>query len=292
MTQKFPLVPGHEVVGRVVEVGKEVKRFKAGDRVGRGWHGSHCFQCDGCAKGSYINCSSSLTTGITTDGGYAQYMVAPFESLARVPEGLKAEEAAPLLCAGLTCYNAFRLSGARAGDLVAIQGVGGLGHMGIQIAHKMGFEVAALSTSAAKTEDAKKLGAHHYIDTSKGKASEALQKLGGARIIMQTATDSKATADLINGLGADGELLIAGADFNPFPVSGLSLIMGRKKIVGCYSGHAMDAQEFLKFANIHGIKSMSEVYPLEKAEEAYKHMLTNKARFRVVLQPWPQDKKA
>jgi alcohol dehydrogenase/propanol-preferring alcohol dehydrogenase len=287
MTQKFPLVPGHEVVGNVAEVGSEVKRFKVGDRVGRGWHGSHCHQCDTCVSGTFLGCPNSSITGISVDGGYSQYMVAPYEALAKCPEGIKGEEAAPLLCAGLTCWNALRKTGASSGALVAIQGIGGLGHLGLQCAVKMGFETVAISTSSAKAEEAKKLGAHHYIDTSKQNAVEELKKLGGARVIITTVLDSSSMSSLVDGLGCDGELLIAGADYRPLTITPLQLIMGpRRKVVGCFSGHAYDSQEFLKFCSITGVKSMSEVYPLAKFQEAYERMLSNKARYRVVLAPW------
>jgi 2-desacetyl-2-hydroxyethyl bacteriochlorophyllide A dehydrogenase len=287
MTQKFPLVPGHEVVGHVAEVGSEVKRFKVGDRVGRGWHGSHCHQCDSCMSGSFVGCPNSTITGINVDGGYSQYMVAPYESLARVPEGIKGEDAAPLLCAGITCWNALRRTGASSGSVVGIQGVGGLGHLGVQCANKMGYETVAISTSNAKAEESKKLGAHHYIDTSKQDVVAELKKLGGARVILTTATDADAMSKLVDGLGIDGEMLVAGADHKPLKVTPLQLIMGpRRKLVGCYSGHAYDSQEFLKFCSITGVKSMSEVYPLAKFQEAYDRMLSNKARYRVVLAPW------
>jgi alcohol dehydrogenase/propanol-preferring alcohol dehydrogenase len=287
MTQKFPQVPGHEVVGHVAEVGSEVKRFKVGDRVGRGWHGSHCHQCDTCMAGVFIGCPSSTITGINVDGGYSQYMVAPYESLAKVPENLKGEEAAPLLCAGVTCWNALRKTGASSGSVVAVQGIGGLGHLGVQVARKMGYETVAISTGSAKEAEAKQLGAHHYIDTSKQNASEELKKLGGARAIIGTAYDSAALSKLVDGLGFEGELLVAGADHHSLTVTPLQLISGpRRKVVGCYSGHAYDSQEFLKFCSLTGVKSMSEVFPLSKFQEAYDRMISNKARYRVVISLW------
>jgi len=286
MTKKFPIVPGHEVYGTVAEVGSGVERFKVGDVVGRGWHGGHCFQCDPCMKGHFGGCHKHMVTGITMDGGCGQYMVSPYEALARLPTGLKAEETAPLLCAGLTCYNAMRMSGGRAGDLVAVQGIGGLGHIGIQIAQKMGFEVAAVSSGAGKAKEAKEMGAHHYIDASAQKPAEQLQKLGGARLVMATAYDAKAMSDLVEGMSPNGEMLVAAADPKPLTVSSLQLIPGRKKLVGVASGHAMDNEEFVKFAKLTGVKSISESFPLDKFQEAFDKMLAGKARFRAVLQPW------
>jgi len=281
----FPRIPGHELIGHVVKVGEGVKRFKVGDRVGRGWHGGHCFQCDSCVAGDFMMCPSHDITGITTDGGYAEYTVCTWESLARVPASLKAEEAAPLLCAGVTVYNALRNADARSGDLVAVQGIGGLGHLGIQFARKMGFKVVAVSTGSDKKELALKLGAHHYIDTSKDNAVEELKKLGGAKIVLTTAFDSKAMSSLVDGLTPSGTLLIVGADMKALDINPVQLLMKRIRVQGWPSGRPIDSEETLKFAADFGISSMSESYPLEKAQEAYDRMLTNKQRFRVVLVP-------
>jgi len=281
----FPRVPGHEMVGKVVKVGDGVKRFKVGDRVGRGWHGGHCFQCDACVSGDVMMCPSHDITGITVDGGYAEYTVCPWESLARVPDSLKAEEAAPLLCAGVTVFNSLRNMSAKAGDLVAVQGIGGLGHLGVQFARRMGFRVAAVSTGADKKDLATKLGAHYYIDASKGKAVEELKKLGGAKVIMTTAFDSKAMSSLVDGLCPGGVLLILGADQKSLDVTPVQLIGSRTSVQGWPSGRPIDSEETLKFAAANEIYSMSEVYPLEKAQEAFERMLSNKQRFRVVLTP-------
>jgi len=288
----FPRVPGHEMVGRVVRVGADVKRFKAGDRVGRGWHGSHCFQCDACVSGEVLMCPSHDVTGFTTDGGFAEYTACPWESLARVPESLKAEEAAPMLCAGVTVFNSLRNSNARAGDLVVVQGVGGLGHLGLQFARKMGFCVVAVSTGADKKELALKLGAHHYIDTSKDKPVEELKKLGGAKIILTTVTDSKAMSSLVDGLCPGGTLLVVGGDTKSLEVTPFQLIIGRTNVQGWPGGRPIDSEETLKFAAANGITSMSEVYPLEKAQEGYERMMSNKQRFRVVLVPGMSSSKA
>jgi 2-desacetyl-2-hydroxyethyl bacteriochlorophyllide A dehydrogenase len=289
---KFPRIPGHEIVGRVVKVGANVKRFKVGERVGRGWHGSHCFQCDACVSGDVMMCETHDITGMTCDGGYAEYTVCPWESLARVPESLKAEEAAPLLCAGVTVYNALRHSNAKAGDLVAVQGIGGLGHLGIQFARKMGYRVAAVSSGADKKELALKLGAHDYIDASKENAAAALKKLGGAKVVLTTAFDSKAMSSLTDGLCAGGTLLVVGADVKPLEVTPLQLIVNRANVQGWPSGRPVDSEETLKFAAVHGVYAMAEVYPLEKAQEAYERMMSNKQRFRVVLVPGHKEEEA
>jgi len=281
----FPRVPGHEIVGRVVKVGEGVKRFKIGDRVGRGWHGGHCFQCDSCVDGDFMMCQSHSVTGVVTDGGYADYTVCPWESLARVPESMKAEEAAPLLCAGVTCFNSLRNTDARPGDLVVVQGIGGLGHMGVQFASKMGFVVVAVSTGADKKELALKLGAHYYFDSSKDQVVEEVNKLGGAKIVLTTVTDSKAMSSLMNAVRADGTLLVVGADAKPVEVTPLQLISKRSSVKGWPSGRPIDSEQTLRFAAANGIYSMSEVFPLEKAPEAYERMMSNKARFRVVLVP-------
>ncbi|MEO8798669.1 MAG: alcohol dehydrogenase [Polyangiaceae bacterium] len=280
----LPRTPGHEIAGVVDAVGSDVKTFKKGDRVGVGWHGGHCFTCDACRRGNFINCKNGKVTGMSFDGGWAEFSVVPAEALARMPEGLDAALAGPLLCAGLTTFNALRNSGARPGDTVAVQGIGGLGHLGIQYAAKMGFRTVALSHGADKEKLARELGAHEYIDTSKGKASDALQKLGGADVILATAPHGEAIASVVNGLSPRGTLLIVAAAPEPVPVSAVSLLSGRR-IQGWPSGSSIDSEDTLKFSKLHDVKPMTEVFPLERAEEAFQKMLQNKVRFRAVLKP-------
>src|SRR5712671_3336517 len=221
---QYPRVPGHEIAGRIDAIGADVTLWKPGQRVGVGWHGGHCFQCDACRRGDFILCQFEKITAITFDGGYAEYMVAPAEAVAAMPDDLPADEAASLLCAGITVFNSLRNAGARAGDLVAVQGIGGLGHLGIQYARQMGFRTAAIGRGADKQPLAKKLGAHEYIDTDAGDPGEALQKLGGASVVLATAPDSKAMSSLVNGLGANGTLMIVGADLAPMSVTPVQLI--------------------------------------------------------------------
>lgn len=282
---RYPRVPGHEVVGRIEKLGPRVNAWKEGQRVGVGWHGGHCFRCDPCRRGDFINCANALVTGITHDGGYAQYMVAPEHSLALVPGELESAEAAPLLCAGVTTYNALRNSGARAGDLVAVQGIGGLGHLALQYADKMGFRTAAISQGPEKKELALALGADIYIDSGFEDPGEKLAALGGARVILATAPDADSITPLVNGLGVNGNLVLVGAAFEPIRVSALQLIPGRRSVSGWPSGHARDSEDTLDFSALKKIRARIEVYPLEKAGEAYARMLSNKARFRVVLKP-------
>jgi len=279
----FPRAPGHEIVGHITKLGDGVAEWKIGQLVGLGWHGSHCFTCTACRDGKFILCSSMKTPGVHTDGGYSEFIVANHQCLAAVPDGLKPEEAAPLLCAGITVYNSMRNSNAKPGDLVAIHGIGGLGHLAIQYANKMGFNTAAISTSADKKELAHKLGAHVFIDTSKENAVEVLQKLGGAKLIVATVTNSKAMSDIFNGLGTDGTLLVLGADHEPLHITPLQLLMGRKSIQGWPSGTGKDSEDTLKFSKLTGVVPHVEVFPLEKVQEAYELMMSNKARFRVVI---------
>jgi propanol-preferring alcohol dehydrogenase len=280
---KYPRVPGHEIIGVVDAVGPEVKAFSLGQRVGVGWHGGQCFVCDSCRRGDFITCEKGKICGISYDGGYAQYMVAPQEALAHVPEGLNSVAAAPLLCAGVTTFNALRNSGAKPGDVVGVQGLGGLGHLGIQFARAMGFHVVAISTSGHKRDLALKLGAHQYVDTSVEPASRAMRKLGGASVILATAPDSKTMHPLIEALGAGGKLVVVGAGNDPIPVTPVELIMKRKSIVGWPSGHAMDSQACLEFAALTNTQVMVEEFPLEKAADAFDHMMSGKVRFRAVL---------
>jgi len=279
----YPRVPGHEIAGRIDAVGADVTLWKPGQRVGVGWHGGHCFQCDPCRRGDFINCKFEKITAIHFDGGYAEYMVAPAEAVALMPDDLPADEAAPLLCAGITVFNALRNSGARAGDLVAVQGIGGLGHLGIQYARQMGFRTVAIGRGGDKQVLAKKLGAHEYIDTSAGDPAAALQKLGGAHVVLATAPDSKSMSALVNGLGPNGTLIVVGAGMESLNVTPLQLIGGSKSIRGWASGTARDSQDTLEFSVVSGVRPMIERYPLEKAADAYQQMISGKARFRVVL---------
>ena len=280
---QYPRVPGHEIAGRIDAVGPNVTMWKPGQRVGVGWHGGHCFECDSCRRGDFISCHSEKITAIHFDGGYQEYMVAPEEAVAAIPDDLPAAEAAPLLCAGITVYNALRNSGARAGDLVAVQGIGGLGHLGIQYARRMGFRTVAIGRGGDKEELAKKLGAHEYLDTNSGSPAETLGKMGGAKVVLATAPDAKSMSALVDGLGPNGTLLVVGADAAPISVSPLQLIMGRRSIQGWASGTAKDSEDTLRFSSLSGVRPMIERYPLEKAAEAFQQMISGKARFRVVL---------
>jgi len=280
---EYPRIPGHEVIGVIEEVGSGVSNFEKGQRVGVGWHGGHCFECEPCRRGDFISCQNAKIAGISYDGGYAEYMVAPLEAVAAVPDDMKSEEAAPLLCAGITTFNAFRNSPARGGDLVAVQGVGGLGHLGIQYAKKMGFEVVAISGTNSKKDLAHELGADHFIAAADHDPAEELQKLGGAKVILATAPSEDAISSVVGGLGIDGQLLIVAAPGGQVQVAPFALIGGRKSIAGWPSGTAIDSEDTLNFSQLSDVKPMIETYPLEKASEAYNKMMNNDARFRVVL---------
>ena len=280
---QYPRIPGHEVVGIIDEVGSGVSTWKMGQRVGVGWHGGQDGTCRECRRGDFRNCRNLKISGISFDGGYQQYMVAPIEALVAVPDGLSDTEAAPLLCAGITTYNALRHSGALPGDLVAVQGVGGLGHLGIQFAQKFGYKVAAIGRGSENAPLAKKLGANVYIDSVATNAAEELQKMGGARAILATAPSSKAMSELIDGLGPNGTLMVIGAAFDPIEVTPVQLITGSRAIQGWSSGTAADSEDTLNFAELTGVRPMIETYPLERANEAYDRMMSGKARFRVVL---------
>jgi D-arabinose 1-dehydrogenase-like Zn-dependent alcohol dehydrogenase len=280
---EYPRVPGHEVAGVIDEVGDGVSDWKKGQRVGVGWHGGHDGTCLSCRRGDFRNCLNLKIPGISYDGGYQQYMVAPVEALAPIPESLSDVEAAPLLCAGITTYNALRHSGAMPGDLVAVQGIGGLGHLGIQFASKFGYKVAAIGRGSENAALAKKLGANVYIDSKATNAAEALQKMGGAQVILATAPSSKAMSDLVDGLGPNGKLIVVGATFDPIEVTPIQLISGSRTIQGWAAGTAADSEDTLRFAELTGVRSMIETYPLEKAAEAYARMLSGNAQFRVVL---------
>jgi D-arabinose 1-dehydrogenase-like Zn-dependent alcohol dehydrogenase len=280
---QYPRIPGHEVVGIIDEVGSGVSTWKMGQRVGVGWHGGQDGTCRECRRGDFRNCRNLKISGISFDGGYQQYMVAPLEALVAVPDGLSDTEAAPLLCAGITTYNALRHSGALPGDLVAVQGVGGLGHLGIQFAQKFGYKVAAIGRGSENAPLAKKLGANVYIDSVATNAAEELQKMGGARAILATAPSSKAMSELIDGLGPNGMLMVIGAAFDPIEVTPVQLITGSRAIQGWSSGTPADSEDTLNFAELTGVRPMIETYPLERAGEAYARMMSGKAQFRVVL---------
>jgi D-arabinose 1-dehydrogenase-like Zn-dependent alcohol dehydrogenase len=280
---QYPRVPGHEIAGRIDAVGADVTQWKQGQRVGVGWHGGHCFTCDACRRGDFVLCQNEKITGISYDGGYQEYMLAPAEAVAAIPDDLPAAEAAPLLCAGITVFNSLRNAGARPGDLVAIQGIGGLGHLGIQYARQMGFRTFAIGRGKDKDPLARKLGAHHYIDTASGDPAQELQKFGGANVILATAPDSKSMSALVNGLSVKGKLMVIGASPDPITVTPLQLIPGKKSIQGWPSGSSIDSEDTMRFSALTGVRPMIEKFPLERAAEAYQQMITGKARFRVVL---------
>jgi D-arabinose 1-dehydrogenase-like Zn-dependent alcohol dehydrogenase len=280
---QYPRVPGHEVAGIIDELGAGVSEWQPGQRVGVGWHGGHDGTCLSCRRGDFRNCKNLKIAGISYDGGYQQYMVAPVEALTAIPEGLSDVEAAPLLCAGITTYNALRHSGAVPGDLVAVLGIGGLGHLGIQFANKFGYKVAAIGRGPENEALAKKLGASVYIDNKMTNAAEALQNLGGAQVILATAPSSKAMSQVIDGLGPNGKLMVVGAAMEPIEVTPVQLISGSRAIQGWASGTPADAEDTLRFSDLNGVRPMIETYPLEKAAEAYARMMSGNAQFRVVL---------
>jgi D-arabinose 1-dehydrogenase-like Zn-dependent alcohol dehydrogenase len=280
---QYPRVPGHEVAGVIDELGAGVSGWSEGQRAGVGWHGGHDGTCLSCRRGDFRNCQNLKIAGISYDGGYQQYMVAPVEALTAIPESLNDVETAPLLCAGITTYNALRHSGALPGDLVAVLGVGGLGHLGIQFANKFGYKVAAIGRGSEDATLAKKLGASVYIDSKSTNAREALQKLGGAQVILATAPSSKAMSELIDGLGPNGKLMVIGVAAEPIEVTPVQLVNGSRTIQGWASGTPVDAEDTLRFAELSGVRPMIETYPLEKAAEAYARMMSGKAQFRVVL---------
>jgi D-arabinose 1-dehydrogenase-like Zn-dependent alcohol dehydrogenase len=280
---QFPRVPGHEVAGIIDEVGDRVSVWKKGQRVGVGWHGGQDNTCVSCRRGDFRNCRNLKIPGISYDGGYEQYMVAPVEALVSIPQSLSDTEAAPLLCAGITTYNALRHSGAFPGDLVAVQGIGGLGHLAIQFGNKFGYKVAAIGRGSENAMLAKKLGASVYIDSKSTNAAEALQNLGGAQVIVALAPSSQAMSELFDGLSPNGKLIVIGVDSEPLQVTPIQLITGSRTIQGWAAGTAADSEDTLRFAELSGVRPMIETYPLEKAGEAYARMMTGKAQFRVVL---------
>jgi len=280
---EYPRIPGHEVAGVIDDIGAGVTTWKKGQRVGVGWHGGQDNTCRECRRGDFRNCRNLKIAGISYDGGYQQYMVAPIEALATIPDTVNDVDAAPLLCAGITTYNALRHSGALPGDLVAVQGIGGLGHLGIQFANKFGYNVVAIGRGSETEFLARKLGANEYVDSELTNAAEELQKLGGAQVILATAPSSKAMSALIDGLGPNGKLLVVGASFDPIEVTPAQLIFGSRSVQGWASGTAADSEDTLAFAEQSGVRPMVETFPLEKAGEAYAHMMSGKAKFRVVL---------
>jgi D-arabinose 1-dehydrogenase-like Zn-dependent alcohol dehydrogenase len=279
----YPRVPGHEVAGVIDEAGPGVTQWTKGQRVGVGWHGGQDGTCLACRRGDFVNCASQRVTGLSYDGGYQEYMIAPVDAVARIPDSLDPVEAAPLLCAGITTFNALRHSGALPSDLVAVQGIGGLGHLAIQFAQKFGYRVAAVGRGPANTALARKLGASVYIDSAATNAAAELQKLGGARVILATAPSSKAMSALVDGLGPNGRMVVVGATTDPIEVTPFQLIFGNRSIQGWAWGTPTDSEDTLRFAELTGVRPMIEKYPLAKAGEAYARMLSGEAEFRAVL---------
>src|ERR1700751_4881263 len=280
---QYPRIPGHEIAGVIDEVGSGVSTWKKGDRAGVGWRGGQENTCPACRAGDFTNCETTKITGITYDGGYQEYMVAPIEAVARIPDGLDAAEAAPLMWRGITTVNGLRHSGAGPGDLVAVQGIGGLGHLGIQFATKFGYRVAAVGRGPENAALAKKLGAHVYIDSAATDAAAELQKLGGARVILATAPSSTAMSALISGLGANGRLMVVGATMDPIEATPIQLITGMRSLQGWASGIPTDSEDTLRFSEMTGVRPMIEKFPLVKAAEAHARMMSGKAQFRAVL---------
>lgn len=282
---EYPRTPGHEVIGHVDAVGERVEAFEAGDRVGVGWHGGHCFTCEPCRRGDFIACENGDVTGFDHDGGYAEFLTTPQETLARVPEDLDAAAAAPLLCAGVTTFNSLRNTDAEPGDLVAVQGLGGLGHLGVQYASRFGFETVAVSRGTDKRDLAFELGADHYVDSEAEDPAEALTDLGGAKVVLATAPHADEMESVVGGLGVDGTLLTVGVPGEPLSVPVQPLVTSRQSVAGWPSGDARDSQDTLEFSALRDVESMVETYPLDEAEEAYESMMNSEARFRAVIEP-------
>ena len=280
---KYPRIPGHEVAGVIDAVGSGVTAWKKGQRVGVGWYGGHCGECPPCRRGDFTYCQKGGITGFTHDGGYAEYMVAPAQTLAAIPDELSAADAGPLMCAGITTYNALRNSGARPGDLVAIQAIGGLGHLGVQFANKAGYRTVAISRGKDAEQLALKLGAHRYLDSETTNVAEELQRMGGAKTILTTAPSGKAMSSMVDGLDVNGKLIVVGAAADPIEVTPIQLIVKGRSIQGWAAGTSMDSEETLSFSALTGVRPMIETFPLEQAAKAYERMLSGKARFRVVL---------
>ena len=279
----YPRVPGHEVIGTVDKLGPGSEPWKEGQRVGVGWHGGHCRICEPCRRGDFINCRNLQIPGLSYDGGYAEYMIVPTEALALIPESLKAAEAAPLLCAGVTTFNPLRHCKAKPGDLVAVLGIGGLGHLGVQFAAKMGFRTVAIARGADKEALARQLGAHHYIDSAAQNVAQALTALGGARVVLATAPSAKAMTEVIDGLAPNGQMIVVGASTEPIEVTPVQLILGERSIEGWASGTSIDSEDTLGFSVLSGVRPMIETVPLERAAEAFDRMMSGAARFRMVL---------
>ena len=280
---QYPRVPGHEIAGIVDVPGTNVTNWKKGQRVGVGWYGGHCGVCPPCRRGDFMLCRVGPVTGFTHDGGYSEYMVAPAQSLAAIPDGLASVDAAPLLCAGVTTFNALRHSGATPGDLVAVQAVGGLGHLAVQFANKFGYRTVAIGRGTDAKDLAVKLGAHAYIDSSTQNAAQELQKMGGAKAIVSTAPSGKAMSDLIDGLDVNGKFMTVGASMEPVEVTPVQLISGRRSLAGWSAGTSIESEDTLGFSAMTGVRPMIEKFPLSQAAQAYERMVSGKARFRVVL---------
>lgn len=280
---EYPRVPGHEIAGRIEAVGEDVVPWEIGQRVGVGWFGGSCGHCDPCRRGDQISCVNGQVPGIAYDGGYADHVVVPQDALASIPDELSAEDAAPLLCAGITTFNALRDSGARPGDLVAILGIGGLGHLGVQFARRMGFETVAIARGTNKKTQAEALGAHHYIDSTAGDVAQALQALGGATTILATVTAPDAMSAAVGGLRPRGRMIVVGASADPMQIPPFALIPGSTAVVGHASGTSKDSEDTLRFSVLQDVRPMIETYPLERAAEGYARMMSGDARFRVVL---------
>jgi D-arabinose 1-dehydrogenase-like Zn-dependent alcohol dehydrogenase len=280
---QYPRVPGHEVAGRIDAIGDNVTAWTAGQRVGVGWHGGHCFVCEQCRRGDFAMCVNRKVTGIDFDGGYATHVIVPAAALAAIPDNLPAEEAGPFMCAGVTVFNALRNSGARAGEVVAVHGIGGLGHLGLQYARRMGFNTVAINRGRGKEELARQLGAHSYIDATAQDVVAELQTVGGASLILATAPNAQAISGLVDGLAPSGKLLVPAAPLEPLSINVFSLITKRSSVAGWYSGTAKDSQDTLEFSALSGVHPMIEKYPLDKVAEAYEQMHSGRVRFRVVL---------
>jgi D-arabinose 1-dehydrogenase-like Zn-dependent alcohol dehydrogenase len=278
-----PLIPGHEIAGEIAQLGDEVQHWTVGQRVGVGWFGGNCGWCEPCRRGQLIDCENMEIPGITMDGGYAEYVVVRASALAAMPDDLAPEDAGPLLCAGITTFNALRRSGTVAGSRVAVLGIGGLGHLAVQFAVRLGYETIAVARGADKRELATKLGAHHYVDSTDGDPAAALQALGGVDLILATATSAEAMGAVFGGLRPEGKLLIVGASMDPVPAPAAALIGGDKSIEGHASGTSIDSEDTLRFSVLTGVRPMIETVPLERAAEAYEKMMSGDARFRMVL---------
>jgi D-arabinose 1-dehydrogenase-like Zn-dependent alcohol dehydrogenase len=280
---QYPRIPGHEIAGHIDAIGDDVNSWTVGQRVGVGWHGGHDFVCEQCRRGDFAMCVNRKVTGIDFDGGYAEYMIAPAAVLAAIPDEVPAEEAGPFMCAGVTVFNALRNSGARSGDVVAVHGIGGLGHLGVQYARQMGFETVAINRGNDKEPLARKLGAHHYIDANAADVVAELQRLGGAKVILATAPNAQAISALVDGLGPSGKLLVPAAPAEPLTINVFSLINKRSSVAGWYSGTAKDSQDTMEFSALSDVHPMIEKYSLDRVADAYQQMHSGRVRFRVVL---------